>query len=63
MVDKKEEIEKKLAKSKADLEKEKVQMQTILNQIQAYQKKFSQHGLRSKELEARIGAFQEMLKD
>ena len=63
MVDKKEVIEKKLAQSKSDLEKEKIQMKTILNQIQSYQKKFAQHGLRSKELEARIGAFQEMLKD
>lgn len=63
MADKKEEIEKKLRQSKIDLEKEKVQMQTILNQIQAYQKKFGQHGMRSKELEARILAFEEVLKD
>ncbi len=63
MGDKKEEIEKKLAESKRDLEKERVQMQTLINQIQSYQKKYGQHGLRMKELEARIGAFQEMLKD
>ncbi len=62
MVDKKEELEKKLRQSKLEHEKEKQQLQTIANQIQAYQKKFAQHGMRMKELEARIGAFEEMLR-
>lgn len=69
-MDQKEIIEKKLAKAKIDLEKERVEMRKIQNQgsvlhkqSEALKEKFGEHAVEGKKQESKIEAYEELLKE
>ena len=62
-MDTKEVIEKKLHQAKLDFDKEKVEMRKIQAQVQVYQKKFGDHATRGRDLESKIEAYDDLLKE